>query len=179
MVGPYLLTFWDLERPCKSQSLEKTKDFSVHELLLEMNWFNGLGEILLLSWPQTLVPEPFLWPTPPLPEASRKSCSVVLASINHSYAPRLLPAEKHHPLPFSPSPPSCSTERTSSPFYHNLNRSLFHFKSLIVHLDLYGLVCHTVVASKSRWFNQSPCPFTCCCFCMWSRLKDFIAFKPH
>lgn len=43
------------------------------------------------------------------------------------------------------------------PFYHNLNRSLFHFEYLTICWDLNSPICHTTVVTKSCCVSQSLC----------------------
>lgn len=97
---------------------------------------------------------PFHSPPPPSPSSYTRTpseeprvpgkiCSEVLPSINHCSTPQSLPAENRgrniipfpFPDPLQLPPPTflwlfySTVEwqmRTSSPFYHNLNRSLFH-----------------------------------------------------
>lgn len=122
----------------------------------------GLGPLL--------PPNPFLIP-PALKTApnSRKSCSEVLASINHISTPQPLPAEHRGrniiPFPF-PRPPSalpdssdCLMQRrlavenflTILPQPQQISLSATH----CAHGSLWP-ICHTTVASESCCFNQSP-----------------------
>lgn len=123
-------------------------------LLLELNWFLSEWNIaftLALDHSGPLTPSS-AEPLHPLnrTQNSGKSNSKVLAPINHSSNPQLLPAEdRGRNMPPHPRLFEISVEEH------------FHIQaqpqqvSPPVHSDLYSPVCHTAAASKSCCFSRS------------------------